>query len=114
MRKQHANTSGKSPSLEDDIDEGELRFRSLADAIPQLMWIAKPDGRAEYCNQRWITYTGLTLQQVQVAQWWNRVLPQITHPNDLQLCLDRWTSILERGEADEVEYRLKRASDGVY
>src|SRR5438552_7632204 len=109
MRKQHIKPPGKSPSLAGDIDAGERRFRSLADAIPQILWTAKPDGRLDYFNQRWLTYTGLTLEQTQLG-YWRRVI----HPDDLQLFIDRWTSAFESGEAFEVEYRLKRASDGVY
>ena len=109
MRKQHTNTPEKLPSSEREIDESERHFRSLADAIPQIVWTALPDGRIDYFNQRWITYTGLTLEQTQLGYW-----RLVIHPNDLQPFIDRWTNALESGEAFEVEYRLKRASDGVY
>ncbi|MFC3109370.1 PAS domain-containing protein, partial [Undibacterium arcticum] len=110
MRKQHTNAPGKLPSLEGEIDEGERRFRSLADAMPQMVWITKPDSSIEYHNQRWITYSGLTLEQIQKEHWWSLVF----HPDDLQTVIDRWTSALHSGEAFELEYRMKRASDGVY
>jgi PAS domain S-box-containing protein len=110
MRKQHTNAPGKLPSLEGEIDEGERRFRSLADAMPQMVWITTPDSAIEYHNQRWITYTGLTLEQIQREHWWSLVF----HPDDLQTVIDRWTSALHSGEAFELEYRMKRASDGVY
>ncbi len=109
MRKRHTNTPEKLPSSERKIDQGERLFRSLADAIPQIVWTARPDGRLDYFNQRWITYTGLTLKQTQLGYWRLAI-----HPNDLQPFIDRWTNALESGEAFEVEYRLKRASDGVY
>ncbi|MFJ1260000.1 ATP-binding protein [Cupriavidus sp. CuC1] len=99
----------KLPSLADEIDEGERRFRSLADAMPQIVWTAMPDGWIDYSNQRWITYTGLTFEQLQGWGW-----TQALHPNDLQPTIDRWTSSLESGEDYETEYRWKRASDDIY
>jgi PAS domain S-box-containing protein len=68
-----------------------------------------PDGWIDYSNQRWITYTGFTFEQLQGWGW-----TQALHPNDLQPTIDRWTSSLLSGEDYEVEYRWKRASDGVY
>ncbi|MFC3106397.1 hybrid sensor histidine kinase/response regulator [Undibacterium arcticum] len=110
MRKQHTNPPGNSPSFDSEIDEGERRFRSLADAIPQLVWTASPDGTFEYCNQRWITYTGLTLEQSQRGDWRSLLI----HPDDLQHWIDHRARGLERGEAFEGELRFKRASDDVY
>ncbi|MFD2272016.1 PAS domain-containing protein [Undibacterium arcticum] len=75
MRKQHTNAPGKLPSLAGEIDEGERRFRSLADAIPQNLWTANPDGRYEYVNQRFITYTGLTLEQIQSGDFSESNIP---------------------------------------
>jgi PAS domain S-box-containing protein len=109
MRKQLTSTTTTLPSSKGEVDEGERRFRSLADAMPQNVWISRPDGSVEYSNQRWITYTGLTFEQL---QGWG-FIPAL-HPNDLQRCLDRWTSVVESGAEDyEIEYRWKRA-DGVY
>src|SRR4029453_5091657 len=41
----------------------------LADATPRIVWSALPDGRADYFNQRWFEYTGLTLEQSQDMGW---------------------------------------------
>ncbi|MCY0852892.1 PAS domain-containing protein [Cupriavidus sp. D39] len=68
-----------------------------------------PDGWIDYSNQRWITYTGLTFEQLQGWGW-----TQALHPNDLQPTIDRWTSSLKSGEDYETEYRWKRASDDIY
>ncbi len=38
-------------------------LRLLADAMPQMVWTARPDGFLDYYNQRWFDYTGLTLEQ---------------------------------------------------
>src|SRR5258706_16478812 len=50
---------------------GEEQFRFLADAIPEMVWTARPDGQMDYYNQRWFDYTGMTLEQ---TQDWGAVL----------------------------------------
>ncbi len=94
---------------ERDLRESEANFRLLADAMPQIVWTAKPDGNIEYYNQRWSQYTGMTIAQSQDWGW-----QPILHPDDLQNTIDRWTRSFTTGEPLEVEYRIRRASDGVY
>jgi PAS domain S-box-containing protein len=86
----------------------EQRYRDLADAMPLVVWTARPNGELDYYNQRWFDYTGLTLEQT--SSWgWQSVL----HPDDLQSCLDRWNESLRTGQPLEIEYRWKRA-DGAF
>ncbi len=40
------------------LRESEERFRQLADAMPQIVWVAGPDGAIEYVNNRWFEYMG--------------------------------------------------------
>ena len=84
-------------------------FRFLADAMPQIIWTAKPDGNLDYYNQRWFDYTGLTLEQTKDWGW-----QPVLHPEDVQNCVERWTHAFTTGSNYEVEYRFKRASDGAY
>jgi two-component system, sensor histidine kinase and response regulator len=89
--------------------ESSNRYRFLADAMPQIVWTAEPDGKIDYYNKRWFDYTGLTIEQTK--DWgWKHVL----HPEDIQNCLERWTRSSTTGCDYEVEYRFKRASDGAY
>ncbi|MGB8354324.1 MAG: PAS domain S-box protein [Chthoniobacteraceae bacterium] len=91
------------------LQEGERRYKFLADSLPQIVWTAKPDGNLDYYNQRWFEYTGLTFEQAR--DWgWKGVL----HPDDLQRTIDNWTTALRTGNSFEIEYRFKRASDGSY
>ena len=91
------------------LEDSEARYRFLADAMPQIVWTADPDGNLDYYNQRWFDYTGMTLEET--TGWgWQPVL----HPDDLQNCLNRWTDSLTNDSPYEVEYRFKRASDGAY
>ncbi|MBA3943350.1 MAG: PAS domain-containing sensor histidine kinase [Herpetosiphonaceae bacterium] len=93
----------------DACPERERTFRTFVEAIPQIVWTATPEGGLDYYNQRWCDYTGMTLEQT-LGWGWQPVL----HPDDLQQCLDCWTQAVTTGEPYEVEYRFKRASDGLY
>src|SRR3569832_908190 len=54
------------------------RFRNLANAIPQIVWIAGPDGRIDFFNDRWFDYTGLTFYECD--GWGSK---KAVHPEDL-------------------------------
>lgn len=92
-----------------DLEASEQRSRSLSDAMPLIVWTARPDGAVTYFNQRWFEYTGLTEQQA-LAWGWADVL----HPDDRQPAIERWNDSLRTGARYEIEYRWKRAQDGAY
>jgi PAS domain S-box-containing protein len=87
---------------------GEASFQRLAEAIPQLVWTAGPDGHHDYFNQRWYDYTGSSLAASQGEGWSLSV-----HPDDLTEVSKRWRHALSTGDAYEAEYRCRR-QDGVY
>jgi PAS domain S-box-containing protein len=89
--------------------DGEQRYSFLADTVPQIIWTARPDGGIDYYNRAWFDYTGLTLEQSTDWSW-----EAVVHPDDLQLCVDRWNYSVTTGANYELEYRLKRGSDGAY
>ncbi|MCP3136037.1 GAF domain-containing protein [Pyxidicoccus xibeiensis] len=80
----------------------------IAESIPQLIWITRPDGYHEYYNQRWYEYTGLTPEQTEGTGW-----RRAFHPDDLVEAGRRWEHSLRTGEPYEVEYRCRR-HDGVW
>ena len=88
--------------------ESEQRYRALADAMPQIVWTAGPDGKATYYNRRWFRYTGLRLGPVDGYEW-----RQFIHPDDIRRTLEEWEKTLQSGQVFEVEYRI-RAADGSY
>jgi PAS domain S-box-containing protein len=94
---------------EESLEEARNHYRFLAETIPQIVWTARPDGWLDYYNQRWFEYTGMTLEQTQGWGW-----GPVLHPDDLQNCVDVWNKAVRNGEPYEIEYRFKRASDGVY
>jgi eukaryotic-like serine/threonine-protein kinase len=87
----------------------EAQYHTLADFIPGIVWTARTDGYIDFANQYWLDFTGMTLEETQGMGW-----TSIVHPEDLPRVSDVWTKALQTGEPIEIEYRLKRAADGVY
>jgi PAS domain S-box-containing protein len=92
-----------------NAEANERYYRFLAEAIPQIIWTARPDGFVDYYNQRWYEYTGLTTAETE-GWGWDAAL----HPDDVERCTKRWKHSVETGEIYEVEYRFRRASDGQF
>jgi len=88
---------------------GEERFRILAESIPQMIWTANPEGNIDYCNKRWMEYTGLTSEETEGMGW-----VQVIHKSDLVKSLKVWKKAIDKGGVYEVEYRLKKAIDSIY
>ena len=93
---------------EEALRLSQERYRLLAESLPQLVCMAGADGMTHYCNQSWINYTGLTLEQTQGIEW-----QQAIHPDDLPLAIERWTQARETGNNYSIELRVRRV-DGVY
>ncbi|QDU30405.1 Sensor protein FixL [Anatilimnocola aggregata] len=93
---------------EADLRASERRFRDLADAIPQIVWTARPDGGLDHLNARSTQYTGLGLQDLSEWSW-----EQVIHPDDLPATLHDWGEILRTGIPKPLEFRIRRA-DGEY
>ena len=89
--------------------EADERFSLLAEAIPQLVWSAAPDGRLLYVNRRWIEYTGRGFADT-VECWWRGTV----HPDDAGGAAAAWERAVAEGVGHEHEFRLRRAADGVY
>ncbi len=81
----------------------------LADALPQLVWLAKPDGIAEYFNSRWVEYTGISLEE-SLGNGWARLL----HPEDLDRTQKCWQDAIHTGQLYDIEYRLLNTKDQSY
>lgn len=106
------STSTKSAALlkgaQDALRDSEESFRILAEVIPQIVWITRPDGGNIYFNQKWMDYTGLTLAESLDHGW---IKP--FHPEDRQLASDAWQHATVTVGEYEVKCRLRRA-DGIY
>lgn len=93
---------------EDALRTSEAEFRTLAEAMPQIVWITQPDGWNIYFNQRWMDYTGLTLAE-SLGHGWNKPF----HPEDQQRAKDAWQHATATAGIYSLECRLRRA-DGAY
>jgi PAS domain S-box-containing protein len=90
------------------LRESEERFRTLAEALPQFVWVTRPDGSDEYFNQRWYDYTGMTPEQSMGWGWVDALHPEDRGPTEA-----RWRQATATGGPYETEYRF-RGADGSY
>lgn len=93
---------------ESELRESEAEFRTLAEAMPQIVWITRPDGWNIYFNQRWIDYTGMTLDE-SVGTGWTKPF----HPEDRDRAWEAWKQATTSLGTYSLEARLRR-SDGAY
>jgi PAS domain S-box-containing protein len=92
----------------EELRESESQFRSLANSIPQLAWMANPDGSIFWYNQRWYDYTGTTLEEVSGWGWKNLV-----HADHLTQVISGIERSWAAGEPWEETFRL-RGKDANY
>ena len=93
-------------AAEEKLRASELSFRTMADSIPQLVWIIDKTGCGVYFNQQWSTYTGV--QPVSATP--DRIIADLVHPGDRASTLEAWTLARQRQHSFSVEHRLRTAS----
>ena len=95
-------------SAQEKLKESEADFRALAEAMPQMVWVTRPDGWNTYFSQQWMDYTGLTLEE-SLGHGWNKPF----HPDDKQRAWEAWEKATTSIGNYSLECRLRRA-DGEY
>ena len=90
------------------LRESEARFRTIANAIPQLAWMTDPDGYITWYNQRWYDYTGTTYADVAGYGW-----KLVHHPDHVEQVERSLRRAFATGEPWEETFPL-RAADGSY
>jgi PAS domain S-box-containing protein len=93
---------------DETLAASEKDFRSLAESMPQIVWVCQPDGNNIYFNQQWVDYTGLSLEESYGAGW-NKPF----HPDDQQRAWDAWQDAVTNNAVYSLECRLRRY-DGEY
>lgn len=88
--------------------ESELQFRTLANSIPQLAWMADATGYIYWYNQRWYDYTGASLEEMEGWGW-----QKIHRPGLVDKITDKYQRHVEMGEEWEDTFPL-RSSTGEY
>ncbi len=86
----------------------EQNLNLIINTILALVWSARPDGSAEFFNQHYLDYVGLSAEQAKDWGWTVAV-----HPDDLNGLAGAWQSIMATGKQGEAEARLRRF-DGEY
>jgi PAS domain S-box-containing protein len=93
---------------EEALRESEERWRSLTEALPQLVWSATPDGACDYFSAQWTEHTGAA--EADLLGWrWLEAL----HPEDREPTRRLWLESVAGRHPYDVEYRVRRG-DGEY
>ena len=87
------------------LAKSELEFRTLANAMPQMVWATRPDGYHDYFNARWYEFTGMPIGTSDGDAW-----NDLFHPDDRERAWTIWRHSLETGEPYQIEYRLRHHS----
>jgi PAS domain S-box-containing protein len=93
---------------EEALRDSEAQFRTLANAIPQLCWMANEDGWIFWYNERWYRYTGTTPKDME--GWGGQ---SVHDPDELPKVLARWKESIASGQPFDMVFPL-RGSDGVF
>jgi PAS domain S-box-containing protein len=104
----NADVTERKRALE-QIQASELRFRQLADSMPQIVWTAAQDGLVEYLNQRWHEFTGLD-----VSDHLTEDIHSIIHPDSLAQFVSSWETAVRAKEPYESEVRFLHGGTGEY
>ena len=91
-------------ALRASLDE----FRTLTEALPQIVWVTRPDGWNVYCNSRWTEYTGMGPEQTRGEGW-----SDAFHPDDREPSWTSWRHAMATRGTHAIECRIRRA-DGAY
>lgn len=104
----HASSeeTGKVADTFASVDQDQWKL--LANAMPQLVWIAEPDGTVTYYNDRVYEYLGAQKNEQNTWEW-----SLLLHPDDLAITEQAWTTSLRTGKIYEVEHRVQMA-DGSF
>ena len=90
------------------LEASELRYRSLVEISPQVVWFADADGNVTYCNAYWYDYTGLPKGETGERSWMS-----VIHPDHREATRAAWLAASAAVRPYEVEFLLRRA-DGQY
>jgi len=94
--------------FEEKLRQSEEAFRTLADAIPNIVWTTDRAGHITYFNRRWFEFTGLS-----PSHDYDSDLVRVVHPDDRDMTFNAWKTSFTKGEPFKIEHRMRRY-DGIY
>jgi PAS domain S-box-containing protein len=90
------------------LHETEERFENIADTVPVMIWVSGPDKLCTFVNKVWLEFTGRTMEQ-ELGNGWTADV----YPDDLDHCLDTYSTAFDVRRNFKMEYRVRRR-DGEY
>ena len=93
---------------EERLRESEIRFREMAETVPEILFTVLPDGSMDYVNERGLDYAGLPADDAMGDGWM-----KVVHPQDLERSARSVAESLQTGHPYEVRQRL-RSANGSY
>jgi PAS domain S-box-containing protein len=103
-----AGTELERQRAEDALRESQLRYSTLAETVPEVLYTNRPDGACDYVSQRFLDYTGMTSEAGLGFGWADAI-----HPVDRDRTVALWDESARTGRPFEAEFRMRR-SDGEY
>lgn len=93
-------------AAQEALRESEARFRTMADAVPQIIWITDAAGRVKFFNRQWSRYTGLEYEPATAAE----TAAAVVHPDDVALTMEAFEAARSSGHPFQVEHRIRSAT----
>jgi PAS domain S-box-containing protein len=89
------------------LRESEEKFRTITNALPQMVWTALPDGTIDYHNEQFYQFMGLRPGEAEGKTAW---ADKLLHPEDKEAGSLRWKESVESGKLYEMTYRVRDRS----
>ena len=93
---------------EQRLQAKEQYLSAIVNTIPTTVWSTDSNGDCDFCNKRWLDFTGLTIEEA-LGSGWIRVI----HPDDRLALVEHWKTCLATGAPEDIEVRMRRF-DGTY
>ncbi|MDX5364922.1 MAG: PAS domain S-box protein [Alphaproteobacteria bacterium] len=90
------------------LAESRRQFRELTNAMPHMVWTAKPTGEVDFVTQKYVEYAGLNDEEFAARNWFSTI-----HPDDVQIASKAWAEASSTGNPYRAEFRFRR-KDGEY
>ncbi|SNT28486.1 PAS/PAC sensor hybrid histidine kinase [Noviherbaspirillum humi] len=88
-----------------ELHESEAKFRTITNAMPQLVWTARPDGFVDYHNDQLFDYAGVPRGSTSGDAW-----ADLIHPEDQKQAFEAWSHSVANGVPYETTYRVRHHS----
>jgi PAS domain S-box-containing protein len=90
------------------LRQSEALFKTFAQAMPNQVWSATPDGQLDWFNDQVFSYSGMRLEELVGGKW-----AVMVHQDDIAAATRNWAEALTSGKPYQTEFRL-RSKDGSF